>query len=165
MSIAFGISALSFLLTLIVIHGISLPPGNFLGTTVEDCFTNTLDLSTHDYYEKKLRGNPVSCHVYLKRDGTLIQFVPFNKRAWHAGVSVYKGNHNCNNFSVGIELQGGSQRKYTAIQYKKLAEVITALRQSYQTLSDAEIVGHNEISKGKRAPWATFNWDKLNKLL
>lgn len=152
-------------LSLIVIHGISLPPGNFEGNTVEDCFMNQLDISSHPYYERKLKNNPISSHVYLRRNGKIIQFVPFNKRAWHAGVSNYKGHDDCNNFSIGIELQGSSQHQYTVIQYTQLAKIIYSLKQTYFSLKNAPIVGHRDISKGRKTdPWSTFNWSKLNQL-
>ncbi len=145
-------------INLLVIHGISLPPGKFGGKGVEQLFTNQLDPDEHPYY-KEIAHLKVSSHLYIKRTGEVIQFVPFNKRAWHAGVSHYKGRDKCNDFSIGIELEGTDDIPYTEAQYKVLQEVVAALLKAYPNLTKDNIVGHDTIAPGRKTdPGKVFDW-------
>ncbi|WP_127470940.1 1,6-anhydro-N-acetylmuramyl-L-alanine amidase AmpD [Thiomicrorhabdus aquaedulcis] len=154
--------------TLIVVHGISLPPNQFGGSAIADLFTNQLDAASDPYFEK-IKGLKVSAHALIKRDGTLVQFVPFNQRAWHAGQSKFKGQANCNDFSVGIELEGTDFSCYTAMQYAVLARLIKSLREVYpglQTANNDNIVGHSDIAPDRKTdPGAYFVWPALHRLL
>lgn len=153
------------MLELVVLHGISLPPGEFGGPWIERLFTNCLDPAAHPYF-REIRGLEVSSHVLIGRDGGLTQFVPFGRRAWHAGESRYGGRERCNDFSVGIELEGADDVPYEAAQYAALAGVISALRASYPSLGSAEIVGHSDIAPGRKTdPGPAFDWPRLDALL
>ncbi len=152
-------------ISLIVIHCISLPPGEFGGNTVTQLFTNSLDPSEHPYFNKidRLR---VSAHLFIRRAGEIIQYVPFHKRAWHAGVSSYAGRVDCNDFSIGIELEGTGHTPYTEEQYSQLAELIQVLLAHYPSLSPERIAGHSTISPGrKQDPGDSFDWEKLFRML
>jgi len=144
-------------LSLIVVHGISLPPGVFGGVEVEHLFLNTLD--TSDPALADLSGVRVSSHLFIRRGGEVLQFVPFNKRAWHAGVSSFRGRKQCNDFSIGIELEGTDNQPYEAAQYATLGEVCAALMQTY---SIHEIRGHSDIAPGRKTdPGPAFRWTLL----
>lgn len=146
---------------LLVIHGISLPPGEFGGPYIERLFTNTLDCSAHPYFER-LRGLEVSAHLLIRRDGELIQFVPFQRRAWHAGASSFQGRSRCNDFSIGVELEGADDVPYTEVQYAVLAETARALRTVYPDLKDDRIVGHCDIAPARKTdPGPVFDWSRL----
>ena len=132
-------------ISLIVIHGISLPPGKFGDDYIDQLFTNQLNLNAHPYF-KEISGLKVSSHLLIRREGDLVQYVPLQKRAWHAGVSSYKNRENCNDFSVGIELEGADETPYTDIQYQVLAETIKSLIQFYPALSEDTIAGHSDIA-------------------
>lgn len=152
-------------INLVVVHGISLPPNQFGGPGVEQLFTNGLNPADDPYYEgiKDLR---VSAHLFIRRDGEVIQFVPFNKRAWHAGVSSYKGREKCNDFSIGIELEGTDKTPYTASQYKSLAKAIKAMLKAYPSINVEDIVGHCDIAPGRKTdPGEYFMWQALRGLL
>lgn len=150
---------------LIVVHGISLPPGEFGGPWIDRLFTNTLPWDEHPYF-KQIEGLKASSHVLIRRDGELVQYVPFNRRAWHAGVSNYRGRERCNDFSIGIELEGADSAAYEPTQYRKLAEVIRALCDAYPTLSRERIVGHSDIAPGRKTdPGIAFDWPRLHALL
>ncbi|MCX7087367.1 MAG: 1,6-anhydro-N-acetylmuramyl-L-alanine amidase AmpD [Methylococcales bacterium] len=152
-------------ITLVVIHCISLPPAEFGNDYIDQLFCNQLDAAAHPYFEG-IQHLTVSAHVLIKRDGSLIQYVPFNKRAWHAGVSCYQGREKCNDFSIGIELEGIETIPYTDVQYTQLAQVIQTLLQHYPTLSKPAITGHSDIAPGRKTdPGALFIWDKLYALL
>lgn len=143
---------------LVVVHGISLPPGEFGGTGVQDLFCNTLDHAAHSYYEQ-LRGMRVSAHFFVRRDGEIVQFVPCAKRAWHAGVSNWRGRERCNDFSIGIELEGTDDLPYEDAQYLALAELLRALKRRYPI---ADVVGHSDVAPGRKTdPGAAFDWSKL----
>lgn len=120
-------------ISLLVIHNISLPPGQFGSTSVEQLFTNQLDWDAHPYFQQ-IRGIEVSAHLLIDRAGEITQFVPFDKRAWHAGVSCFDGRENCNDFSIGIELEGTDDLPYTQAQYKQLIRVTEALMAIYPGL-------------------------------
>lgn len=152
-------------LGLIVVHGISLPPGKFGGPGIDQLFCNSIDVSEDPYYEKIIDLR-VSSHVLITRDGKLTQYVPFGARAWHAGVSCYRDREQCNDFSIGIELEGTDDRAYEEIQYRRLADLVALLRHAYPSLQDAEIVGHSEIAPGRKTdPGDAFDWNLLYRLL
>lgn len=151
--------------SLIVIHGISLPPGQYGGPWIDALFTNTLDPAAAPYFAEvhQLR---VSAHLLIRRDGEVVQYVPFHRRAWHAGVSNYAGRERCNDFSVGIELEGSDNEPYEPAQYLRLAEVIAALERAYPRLSRERLVGHSDIAPGRKSdPGPAFNWHYLHSLL
>lgn len=148
-------------LSLIVIHGISLPPGQFGGKGVEQLFTNQLDES-EDLYYAEIAHLKVSAHLFIQRTGDLTQFVPFNRRAWHAGVSCYKGREACNDFSIGIELEGMDATPYTASQYQTLTAVIKALKLAYPSLKQQPILGHCDIAPNRKTdPGPYFMWSAI----
>lgn len=151
--------------SLLVIHGISLPPGKYGGPWIDALFTNRLDPQADPYFSEiyQLR---VSSHLLIRRDGELVQYVPFGQRAWHAGLSSYCGRERCNDFSIGIELEGTDEEPYEAIQYQVLAECITALLEAYPQLSGERIVGHSDIAPGRKSdPGAYFDWQLMHRLL
>lgn len=155
-------------ISLIVIHGISLPPGEYGGSWVDDLFTNRLDPAAHPYFAD-MAGLQVSSHLLIRRDGEVVQYVPFTERAWHAGESCYRDRSACNDFSIGIELEGQDEEPYAAIQYTRLAAVIGALVTAFPGLSHERIVGHSDISPGRKTdPGPAFDWallrDKLGKV-
>lgn len=150
---------------LIVIHGISLPPGQFGGNGIDKLFTNQLDPSAHPYFAE-IAGLRVSAHVMIRREGQIVQYVPFGKRAWHAGRSVYAGRQDCNDFSVGIELEGTDDIPYTGIQYQQLVQIIGALFAAYPGLSEDRIAGHCDIAPGRKTdPGPGFDWHRLRSSL
>jgi AmpD protein len=150
---------------IIVVHGISLPPGEFGGPWIDRLFTNTLVADEHPYFAE-IAGLTVSSHFLIRRDGSLNQYVPVTKRAWHAGDSSYQGRERCNDFSIGIELEGEDQTLYEDVQYDSLAELIVTLRGQFPGLVDAPVVGHSDISPGRKTdPGEAFDWPILWKLL
>ncbi|MCP4408154.1 MAG: 1,6-anhydro-N-acetylmuramyl-L-alanine amidase AmpD [Gammaproteobacteria bacterium] len=150
---------------LIVIHNISLPPGEFGSGWIEALFFNRLDPEAHPYFAK-IHQLRVSAHLLIHRDGTLTQFVPFHQRAWHAGESCYSGRQRCNDFSIGIELEGTDDQSYEPVQYHKLAGVIEALLLAYPGLCRNAIVGHEHIAPGRKTdPGAAFDWSLLRSVL
>jgi AmpD protein len=147
---------------LIVIHNISLPPCEFGTGCVQEFFTNKLDVSAHEYFEE-IRDLHVSSHLFIERNGEVTQFVPFNKRAWHAGQSCFKDRQSCNDFSIGIELEGTDDIEYTARQYAVLKAIILSLQMAYPSLCLGNITGHSDIAPGRKTdPGPAFDWDKLN---
>lgn len=149
-------------ISLLVIHSISLPPGEYGGDAVERFFTNRLDPGAHPYFEgiKDLR---VSAHFFVRRDGEVVQFVPVNRRAWHAGTSAWRGRSRCNDFSVGIELEGLDDTAFEPAQYTRLAGLVRALRAA---LPLTEIAAHSDIAPGRKTdPGALFDWPRLLHLL
>lgn len=150
---------------LVVIHCISLPPGEFGGPHIEALFTNCLNPETHPYFAG-ICDLQVSSHLLITRTGELVQFVPFNKRAWHAGKSSYQGRENCNDFSIGIELEGTDTGPYEEAQYRQLADVLAALQMEYPQLSHDHITGHEHIAPGRKTdPGPGFDWQYLQSLL
>ena len=148
-------------LSLIVIHCISLPPGQFGTEGVTQLFTNALNPDEHPYYAG-IAHLRVSAHLLIRRTGELVQYVPFNRRAWHAGVSCYAGREVCNDFSIGIELEGTDDTPYEDIQYERLNAVIEALLAAYPTLSREHITGHEHIAPGRKTdPGVFFEWSRL----
>ncbi|MEZ5607839.1 MAG: 1,6-anhydro-N-acetylmuramyl-L-alanine amidase AmpD [Burkholderiaceae bacterium] len=149
-------------ISLIVVHSISLPPGEFGGDHVQALFTNTLDWDAHPYF-RSIRGLQVSAHFFIRRDGRLWQFVSADARAWHAGVSVHRGRTNCNDYSVGIELEGLEGGAFEPAQYASLASLCRDLRRHYPI--DA-IVGHEHIAPGRKFdPGPGFDWHALRRAL
>ncbi|MDR1994922.1 1,6-anhydro-N-acetylmuramyl-L-alanine amidase AmpD [Azonexus sp.] len=141
--------------TLVVVHNISLPPGQFGGEYVEDFFLNRLDAAAHPYFSD-IAGLRVSAHFYICRDGCVVQFVGCDLRAWHAGHSVWRGRDNCNDFSVGIELEGSDEQPFAAVQYAALFRLIDALRVRYPI---AALTGHSDIAPGRKSdPGPHFDW-------
>lgn len=146
---------------LVVIHGISLPPGDFGGDGIERLFTNRLDWDAHPYYSG-IRGLEVSAHVLIRRDGETVQFVPFGERAWHAGESFFRGRTRCNDFSIGIELEGEDEVPYADRQYDVLCAVLRALTARYPALDNRLIAGHCDIAPGRKTdPGPAFDWFRL----
>jgi AmpD protein len=143
---------------LVVVHGIHLPPGEFGGPWVEALFTNTLDARAHPYFAG-VAGLAVSSHLYVRRDGSLVQFVPFGRRAWHAGRSSWRGREACNDFSVGIELEGTDGTAFEDAQYASLAGLLAEVR---SRLPLRAIAGHSDIAPGRKTdPGAGFDWPRL----
>ena len=150
---------------LIVIHGISLPPGEFGGPWIDALFTNTLDPAAHPYFAA-VAGLRVSAHLLIRRDGEVVQYVPFHRRAWHAGESVYAGRRCCNDFSIGIELEGADHIPYDDRQYPLLATVIRALWQAYPTITPDRLAGHADIAPGRKTdPGPAFDWARLRRFV
>lgn len=150
---------------LIVVHGISLPPGEFGGPWIDRLFTGCLPADAHPYF-REIAGLRVSSHALIRRTGEIVQYVPFERRAWHAGASQYHGRSNCNDFSIGIELEGTDELPYTEAQYQQLAALIEALLASYPALSRDRLVGHSEIAPGRKSdPGPAFDWARLRGLL
>lgn len=146
---------------LVVIHGITVPPGRFGTGLVEALFLNTLDLTLHPALAD-LEGVRVSAHLFIDRGGALTQFVPFHRRAWHAGVSSFGGRENCNDFAIGIELEGIDDSPYEDAQYERLTGVLRALFLRYPQLSPSRVVGHAEIAPGRKTdPGPAFDWQRL----
>lgn len=152
-------------ISLIVIHCISLPPGEFGHDFIDQLFCNRLRPGDHPYFES-IHHLRVSAHLLIKRAGEITQYVAFDKRAWHAGVSSYQGRERCNEFSIGIELEGADDIPYTDAQYRQLAAAIAALLKAYPTLSKRHIVGHRDIAPERKTdPGPAFDWARLRRLL
>jgi AmpD protein len=151
--------------SLIVIHSISLPPGEYGGPWIDGLFTNQLDVNAHPYFAE-IEGMQVSSHVLIRRDGKLVQYVPFTRRAWHAGQSCYQGREACNDYAIGIELEGQDDTPYAEVQYRRLAELVTALRRHFPAIDANAIVGHSDIAPGRKTdPGTAFDWQRLKTLL
>lgn len=150
---------------LLVIHAISLPAGEFGGPWIDHLFCNTLDASTHpDFVE--ICELTVSAHALIRRDGEIVQYVPFHCRAWHAGQSQYQGRERCNDFSIGVELEGCDNQSFDEIQYQQLAQLTRALMQQYPDLSRERITGHCDIAPGRKTdPGPKFDWRHLYELI
>jgi AmpD protein len=143
---------------LIVVHGISLPPGEFGGPWIDQLFTNSLPVDAHPYFAE-IQGLKVSSHLVIARKGKVTQYVKFDDRAWHAGKSSYRGREACNDFSIGIELEGTDTEPYTLPQYLVLAKVVAALCAAYPALSEQRVVGHSDIAPGRKTdPGPVFSW-------
>lgn len=150
---------------LIVVHGISLPPGEFGGPWIDALFTGRLP-PDRDPYFRTIEGMRVSSHALIARDGGLTQYVPFSQRAWHAGASEYCGRAACNDFSIGIELEGTDELPYESAQYATLAGLVRALLAAYPTLSRERVTGHSDIAPGRKTdPGPAFDWARLRALL
>ena len=148
--------------SLLVIHNISLPPGEFGGPYIDRLFTGTLDPNQHPYFAgiSQLR---VSAHCLIRRDGEIVQYVPFDKRAWHTGVSLFEGRERCNDFSIGIEMEGTDDRDFSAEQYHSLS-VVTQLLMAHYPISAGRITGHSDIAPGRKTdPGPHFDWAYYKK--
>ena len=150
---------------LVVIHNISLPPGRFGGPYIDALFTNALNPLDDEYFAG-IAHSRVSSHLLIRRDGELVQYVPFHRRAWHAGISSFRGREKCNDFSVGIELEGTDNMAYQEVQYEVLAAVVIALINAYPGIDAERIVGHSDIAPGRKTdPGVAFNWLHFRGLL
>jgi len=148
-----------------VIHNISLPPGRFGGGFVEQLFLNCLDCTMHPW-SWPLEGLRVSAHLLIDRRGRVTQFVPFGRRAWHAGASSFEGRGNCNDFSIGIELEGTDERPFTQAQYARLVRVSLALMREFPLITADRIVGHADIAPGRKTdPGRAFDWTRYRVAL
>jgi AmpD protein len=144
--------------SLLVVHNISLPPGHFGGHWIDDLFCNRLDHGAHPYFET-LRGLQVSAHFLIRRSGELVQYVPVGARAWHAGKSSFAGVENCNDFSVGVELEGTDERAYTQRQYRRLVSLSVLLLRKFPDITPARIAGHSDIAPQRKTdPGPSFDW-------
>lgn len=151
--------------SLLVIHNISLPPNQFGNEYIKYFFTGCLDPSLHPYFASIYQMR-VSAHCLIKRDGKIVQFVPFDKRAWHAGVSSFQGASNCNDYSIGIELEGADHIPYTQAQYQQLTAVTKELIKQYPAISLGRIVGHNDIAPGRKTdPGIAFDWSQFRQMI
>ena len=147
-----------------VVHNISLPPGEFGGPWIDALFTGTLDPQAHPFFAE-IAHLRVSAHCLIRRDGEIVQYVPFDKRAWHAGVSCYQGRERCNDFSIGIELEGTDTLAYTDAQYRQLAAITDLLITRYPAIAN-NIAGHSDIAPVRKTdPGPAFNWQKYRALL
>lgn len=153
------------LIDTVVVHGISLPPGQFGTKAVEEFFCARLDMQSHSTF-KEIAHLKVSAHLFIKRTGEVIQFVPFHKRAWHAGESYFDGKTRCNDFSIGIELEGTDEVPYETMQYEVLAIIIRDLMQAYPGITRERVVGHVDIAPGRKTdPGPAFDWGYLKGLI
>ena len=150
----------NFFPEIIVIHAISLPEGKYVTKNIVDLFTNNLDIKSHSSF-KSLDGIRVSAHILITRDGNILQFVPFNKKAWHAGVSTFGNKTNCNDFSIGIELEGSDYDEFDERQYNSLNKILVALME-YYGIKKKDIVGHSEIAPDRKTdPGPRFDWNQI----
>lgn len=150
---------------MIVLHGISLPPGRFGGGEIEALFLNELDWDAHPYFAE-IKGLEVSTHLLIRRDGELIQFVPFTERAWHAGDSCFRGRARCNDFSIGIELEGEDETPYDDRQYATLPGVLQAVTAAYPEITPREVAAHSDVAPGRKSdPGTAFDWLRLYNAL
>jgi N-acetyl-anhydromuramoyl-L-alanine amidase len=158
----FGPRPLGAQVSLVVIHSISLPPGEYGGDSVERLFTNRLDWDAHPYYQG-IRGLEVSSHFFVRRDGEVVQFVSCDERAWHAGASSWQGRNHCNDFSVGIELEGLEGERFEPPQYEALVPLLRALAARYPI---AHVAGHEHVAPGRKMdPGPGFDWSALQAAL
>lgn len=150
---------------LVVVHAISLPPGRFGGDWIDRLFTNTLDPGDHPYFAE-VADLRVSAHALIRRDGGLTQYVPFHRRAWHAGRSSFRGRPECNDFSVGIELEGTDELPFEPVQYRRLSQLVAALAEAYPGITPERMAGHCDIAPGRKTdPGPRFDWQHLKQLL
>jgi len=150
---------------LLVIHGISLPPGDFGGPWIDALFRNRLDSQAHPFF-REIAHRRVSSHLLIRRDGELIQYVDLEKRAWHAGDSSFAGRWKCNDFSIGIELEGADQVPYEEVQYLVLAGTTQEVQSRYPAIGPNHIVGHSDIAPGRKSdPGPAFDWGYFRRLL
>lgn len=147
----------------LVIHAISLPPGQFGGPGIEQLFSNRLNPDEHPYY-KEIRGLEVSAHLLIRRDGNICQFVPLHRRAWHAGQSCCEGRNRVNDFSIGVELEGSDEVPFEDAQYRALTTLTRALMHAYPAITPARIYGHADISPGRKTdPGPCFDWQRYRR--
>ena len=150
---------------LVVLHNISLPPGRFGGRWIDDLFLGRLDPDAHPYF-RDIAALRVSSHLLIARDGVVTQYVPFDQRAWHAGVSNWQGRERCNDFSIGIELEGTDDQSFEDAQYARLVQVLPALFARYRRLGSRKLTGHSDIAPGRKTdPGPYFDWSRLHAML
>ena len=150
---------------LIIIHGISLPPGRYGGPWIDALFRNRLQPNEHPYFAA-IYQLKVSAHLLIRRGGGVVQYVSFKDRAWHAGASCFQGRERCNDYSIGIELEGSDEDPYSDAQYLTAANVIGALQAAYPAISDDRIAGHSDVAPGRKTdPGPAFCWPRLRRLL
>lgn len=153
------------LIDLLVIHNISLPPGEFTGDWIDDFFLNQLDPTAHPYFAI-IAEMRVSAHLLIRRDGRLIQYVPYEQRAWHAGTSCFNGRERCNDYSIGIELEGDDMTPFTEAQYRVLADCTRRLQVRYPAITPERIIGHSDIAPDRKTdPGPAFDWDDYRERL
>ncbi|MFT6470125.1 MAG: AmpD protein [Neptuniibacter pectenicola] len=153
------------IVSLLVVHNISLPPGQYGGGYVEQFFTNQLPVNDDPFFQE-IKDLQVSAHLLIERTGRVVQFVPLHKRAWHAGVSCYQGVPNCNDFSIGIELEGTDVEPYTPEQYVHLVELAIAIQAEFPAITNERIVGHSDIAPGRKTdPGPAFDWEYFYSVL
>jgi len=151
--------------TLLVVHNISLPPGQFSGDAIERFFCNQLDPSVHPYFET-IAEMKVSSHLLIRRDGSMLQFVNLHDRAWHAGRSSFQGEDECNDFSVGVELEGDDDTLYTDAQYEQLSALADMVMAAWPDITPARITGHSDIAPGRKTdPGPAFDWSRFRSQL
>ena len=150
---------------MLVVHNISLPPGEFGGPYIEQFFTNQLEAEEHPYFYE-IKDMQVSAHCLVRRTGEIVQFVSLNERAWHAGQSCWDGRENCNDFSIGIELEGDDESAYEPIQYRQLARLVRSIQAIYPKLTNQRILGHSDIAPDRKTdPGPAFEWPTLRALI
>ncbi len=150
---------------LVVVHGISLPPGEFGGGHVDALFTNTLDPAAHGDFAD-IASLRVSAHLLIDRNGDITQYVPLGRRAWHAGESCFQDRQRCNDFSIGIELEGTDELPYEDVQYERLAAVIRALMKGWPDITPERVVGHSDIAPGRKTdPGPAFDWTRVRRMI
>jgi N-acetyl-anhydromuramoyl-L-alanine amidase len=150
---------------LLVIHNISLPPGNFSGDWIDDLFLDRLDPRAHPYF-MQIAGLRVSAHLLIRRTGEVVQYVAFGQRAWHAGISSFEGRDRCNDFSIGIELEGADDIPFADVQYERLADCTRRIMLRYPHITEGRIAGHDEIAPGRKTdPGPAFDWDRYRALI
>lgn len=150
---------------LLVIHNISLPPGKFGGPWIDRLFTNRLDFDSHPWFQQ-IAGLRVSAHALIRRNGSVVQYVGFDRRAWHAGASCFEGRKRCNDFSIGIELEGTDQIPYTGAQYLRLCQLTHAIMDHYPGITTARITGHSAIAPGRKTdPGPSFDWNRYRRAI
>lgn len=151
---------------LLVIHNISLPPGEFGGDWIHNLFLGRLDPEAHPYFAIACAAGPVSTHLLIRRDGGLIQYVPFGRRAWHAGRSVFAGRERCNDFSIGIELEGTDDLPFALVQYETLARCTQAILARYRAITPERIAGHADIAPDRKTdPGPCFDWGRYREMI
>jgi N-acetyl-anhydromuramoyl-L-alanine amidase len=150
---------------LVIMHGISLPPNEYGGEYIDQLFTNTLDPQEHPYFAE-IVALRVSSHLLVNRKGEITQYVPFNDRAWHAGKSEFQGRQTCNDFSIGIELEGCDYQEYEPVQYQVAANIVKLLMTNWQGITKQRVVGHCDVAPGRKTdPGEAFDWDYFYSLL
>lgn len=150
---------------LVLVHGISLPPGELGGPWIDRLFTNRLDPDAHPYF-REIAHLRVSAHALVRRDGEIVQYVPFHRRAWHAGVSSWQDRERVNDFSVGVELEGTDDTPYEPVQYQCLAGLVRALAATYPKIAPGRVTGHSDVAPDRKTdPGPSFDWDRLRALV
>lgn len=152
-------------ISLVLVHNISLPPGQFGGPAIEQFFCNRLDANEHPYFQT-IAGMQVSAHLLIRRNGEMVQFVSLLDRAWHAGRSCFQGQEECNDFSIGIELEGTDEIPFTDVQYQVLADTTNILMAAWPSITGDRVAGHSDVAPGRKTdPGPAFDWTRFHGLL